>query len=215
MESWIKAALDYIPRWLDYQMRESEQPGCAIAVAHKGRVVLEQAFGHADAIRKRPLTPQHRFRVASHSKAFTAAGILRLREKDKLRLDDPVSRYVDGLHSDAAAATIGQLLSHSAGLIRDGTFRRDDPETFVSTIDGIFVARPQLWGFAYTETDAWVVRVGRFDDQVMSFAGDLADMIEEHPTIEADIRVANLAAREEEEAALSSCSPGAASRSRS
>lgn len=120
METWVKAALDYIPRWLDYQMRESEQPGCAVAVAHKGRVVLEQAFGHANAIKKRPLTPQHRFRVASHSKSFTAAGILRLRERDKLRLDDPVARYVDGLHADVGAATVGQLLSHSAGLIRDG-----------------------------------------------------------------------------------------------
>ena len=120
METWTKAALDYIPRWLEYQMRRSEQPGCVVAVAYKGRVVLEQAFGHADLAKKKRLTPQHRFRVASHSKSFTAAGILRLRERDKLRLDDPVGRYVEDLHPDVAAATVGQLLSHSAGLIRDG-----------------------------------------------------------------------------------------------
>src|SRR5215470_17103965 len=34
-----------------------------------------------------PLTPRYRFRVASHSKSFTAAGIMKLRDKDKLRLD--------------------------------------------------------------------------------------------------------------------------------
>ena len=120
MEKWLKPALDYLPRWLDYQVREFDQPGCAIAVAHRGRVVLEHAVGHADAVKKRPLTPRHRFRVASHSKSFTAAGVMLLRERDKLRLDDPVGRYVDGLHPAVADATLQQLLSHSAGLVRDG-----------------------------------------------------------------------------------------------
>lgn len=120
MKTWLNAALDYIPRWIEHQMRLSEQPGCAIAVAHRGTVVLEQAFGVADLATGEPLTPRHRLRVASHSKSFTAAGILKLREADRLRLDDPVGRYVNGLHPKVAAATIAQLMSHSAGLIRDG-----------------------------------------------------------------------------------------------
>ena len=74
MDDWLKPALDYIPQWLEYQMRETEQPGCVIAIVHKGRVVLERAFGHADIVARTPLTPRHRFRVASHSKTFTAAG---------------------------------------------------------------------------------------------------------------------------------------------
>ncbi len=120
MPTWLNAALDYMPRWMEFQMRQSEQPGCVMAVAHKGRVVLEQAFGAADAVKRKALTPRHRFRVASHSKSFTAAGIMKLREADRVRLDDPVGRYVKGLHPDVAAATLMQLLSHSAGLIRDG-----------------------------------------------------------------------------------------------
>ncbi|HEY9568815.1 MAG TPA: serine hydrolase domain-containing protein, partial [Thalassobaculum sp.] len=120
MEDWLKAALDYVPRWLEHQMRASEQPGCVIAIARRGRVVLERAFGVADLATGEPLTPRHRFRVASHSKTFTATGILRLREAGRLRLDDPAGDHVSGLHPQVAAATVGQLLSHSAGLIRDG-----------------------------------------------------------------------------------------------
>ncbi|HUN49836.1 MAG TPA: serine hydrolase domain-containing protein [Candidatus Sulfotelmatobacter sp.] len=120
MERWLGAALDYIPRWLEFQMRLSAQPGVALAIAHNGRIVLEQAHGHADLQRGRALTPRHRFRVASHSKSFTAAGIMRLRERGKLTLDDAIGRYVDGLHPKIAAATIAQLLSHSAGIVRDG-----------------------------------------------------------------------------------------------
>lgn len=120
MHDWLKAALDYVPRWLDYQMRETEQPGCSVAVAFKGRVVLEQAFGYADASKRKALTPGHRFRAASHSKSFAAAGVLKLREANRVRLDDPVGRYIEDLHRDVAEVTLAQLLSHSAGLIRDG-----------------------------------------------------------------------------------------------
>ena len=120
MDRWLGAALDYIPHWLEFQMRQSEQPGCVIAVAQRGRIVLERAFGHADLIAGTALTPRHRFRVASHSKSFTASGIMKLREQGKLRLDDPVGQYLGDLHKAVARVTIAQLLSHSAGLMRDG-----------------------------------------------------------------------------------------------
>jgi len=121
LDHWLKPALDYIPQWLEYQLRETEQPGCVIAVVHKGQIVLERAFGYADLVGRVPLTPGHRFRVASHSKSFTAAGIMKLREEGKLGLDDRVGRHVEGLHPEIAAATIGQVLSHSAGIVRDGS----------------------------------------------------------------------------------------------
>jgi CubicO group peptidase (beta-lactamase class C family) len=121
MERWLAPALAYIPAWLEYQMRLTRQPGCVIAIAHKGQIVLEQAFGHANAVKGVALTPQHRFRVASHSKSFTAAAIMKLCEAGRLRLDDHAGKYVKGLHRMVARATIAQLLSHSAGIIRDGT----------------------------------------------------------------------------------------------
>jgi D-alanyl-D-alanine carboxypeptidase len=121
VEDWLESALDYIPQWLEYQMRETEHPGCVLVLVHDGRVVLERAFGHADIVRRVPMTPRHRFRVASHSKTFSAAGILKLREQRKLSLDDRAGQYVEGLHPAIVEATIAQLLSHSAGIIRDGT----------------------------------------------------------------------------------------------
>ena len=120
MEGWLEAALDYVPRWIELQRQLLEQPGCAVAVAHRGEVVLEAAFGLADIASGEPLTPRHRFRVASHSKSFTATGILKLRDQGRLRLDDAAGVHVSGLHDAVAGITIAQLLSHSAGLVRDG-----------------------------------------------------------------------------------------------
>jgi D-alanyl-D-alanine carboxypeptidase len=85
MAEWLDAALDYIPSWLEFQLRVLALPGCAIAIAHGGKIVLDRAFGYADTVRREPLTPRHRFRAASHAKSFTAAGILKLRETAKLR----------------------------------------------------------------------------------------------------------------------------------
>ena len=129
MPAWLDAALQYIPRWLEFQMRLHEQPGCVIAIAYRGELVHEQAFG--------PLTPRHRFRVASHSKSFTAAGILKLVERGELRLNDPVGRHVGGLHRALARATLAELLSHRAGVVRDGPDAGQfvDRRAFLSTAE--------------------------------------------------------------------------------
>lgn len=121
MDTWLKAALAYIPQWLAYAMRQHQQAGCSLAVAQHGKLVGEWAFGHADRDRDEPLTPRHCFRVASHSKTFTATALMKLREQGRCRLDDPIGQYVPGLQADVAAATLSQLLSHTAGLVRDGT----------------------------------------------------------------------------------------------
>jgi CubicO group peptidase (beta-lactamase class C family) len=120
LPAWLPPALAYVPQWLDYQMRATEQPGCAVAVAYRGQIVLEAAFGHADIGTGELLTPRHRFRVASHSKSFTAAAIMKLREQGRVKLDDAVGQYVSGLNPEIALATVGQLLSHTAGIVRDG-----------------------------------------------------------------------------------------------
>lgn len=119
-QRWLAGALDYLPRWLELQMRLSEQPGCAIALTHKGKLVFEQALGHADLRRNITLTPRHRFRVASHSKSFTAAGLLKLREQGQVKLDQAIGDFVPDLHPVMAAVTLAQLLSHSSGAVRDG-----------------------------------------------------------------------------------------------
>ena len=120
MDPGIRAAIEYIPSWIEFQMRQHQQPGCSIAITVDGRVVLEQAFGYANLANRDPLTARHRFRVASHSKTFTAAGVMKLRDQDKLGLDDPIGMYVQSLPGAISKRTISQCLSHTAGLVRDG-----------------------------------------------------------------------------------------------
>ncbi|TQF38793.1 beta lactamase [Bradyrhizobium sp. UNPF46] len=120
MDKWLRSAIDYIGSWIEFQLTTIQQPGVIVAFAHRGEIVAEHAFGLANLDTGEKLTPRHLCRIASLSKSFTAAGIMKLREQRKLRLDDAVGQYVGGLHPRVAETTIAQVLSHSAGLTRDG-----------------------------------------------------------------------------------------------
>ncbi|MFO7654480.1 MAG: serine hydrolase domain-containing protein [Candidatus Krumholzibacteriia bacterium] len=71
-----------------------------------------------------PLTPAHTFRIASNTKPYTAAAVLRLVEQGRLGLDDPLARHLpreqrsllaaDGYDLDAM--TLRQVLGHTSGL---------------------------------------------------------------------------------------------------
>ncbi len=120
MQPWLSPALAYVESWLAFQRRHHDQPGVSVAIAAGGEIALEAAFGSADLATGEALTPRHGFRIASHSKSFTSAGLLRLVEAGRLRLDDKVGSLIDGLHPEIAAVSLGQVLSNSAGLTRDG-----------------------------------------------------------------------------------------------
>jgi D-alanyl-D-alanine carboxypeptidase len=121
VSDWLSPAVEYIASWIELQRRHLDLPGIAIAIRDHAGIRLDAAFGVADLATGARLTPRHRFRVASHSKTFTAVAILKLKEAGRLRLDDPVGQYVDGLAPRIGEATIAQLLSHTAGICRDGS----------------------------------------------------------------------------------------------
>ncbi|MGY1749506.1 serine hydrolase domain-containing protein [Modestobacter sp. SYSU DS0511] len=116
----VAAAAPYLESWLEHQRRRGRVPGVQAAIRVGGRLVLDVALGVADETAGAPLTPRHLFRVASHSKTFTATAVLQLVEAGRLRLDDPVGSWVPGLPAGVAAVTVRELLGHQSGLLRDG-----------------------------------------------------------------------------------------------
>lgn len=117
-------SVDYIKSWLRFRYEREEIPGFAAAIAHKGEILMNEAYGYADLEKRIKLTPQHIFRIASHSKTFTATALMQLQEQGKLRIDDYVTDYLPWLkdHKDKRwqKITLRQLMSHGAGVIRDG-----------------------------------------------------------------------------------------------
>jgi D-alanyl-D-alanine carboxypeptidase len=116
-------AAPYLESWLEHQRRRMRVPGVQAAVRVGNRVVLDTALGRADETTGEVLTTGHLFRIASHSKTFTATAVLQLVEAGRMRLDDPIGRWVPALAERApavAAVTVRELLGHQAGVVRDG-----------------------------------------------------------------------------------------------
>lgn len=106
----------------------ADGPGAAMLVLKGDRVVFRQARGMADIELGVPLDPDQTFRIASITKTFTAATVVRLAQQGKLSLDDPLSRFLPDFPG-ASRITIRRMLNHTAGLsdVPSGTsvFRRD------------------------------------------------------------------------------------------
>src|SRR5215510_14629108 len=110
--------------WMEGQIAYRGLPGIAVGVVSDQELVWAKGFGFANLEAKTPMTPATKFRMASHSKLFTAIAIMQLREQGKLRLDDPVEKHLTWFKAkpagdDDGPITIEQLLSHSSGMQRE------------------------------------------------------------------------------------------------
>jgi D-alanyl-D-alanine carboxypeptidase len=120
----VQAQIDLFSAWLEGQIAIRGLPGIVAGVVSGDDLVWAQGFGYADVESERPMETDTRFRMASHSKLFTATAIMQLREEGRVRLDDPVTDYLPWFTFQAPSpddppVTIEHLLTHSSGLPRE------------------------------------------------------------------------------------------------
>jgi CubicO group peptidase (beta-lactamase class C family) len=103
---------------LDRYLSELNRLGYSgsVVVAQHGEVVLNKGYGLADRAHGTPFTSDTLFDIASISKPFTAAAVLRLEMQGKLKVEDPIKRFFPEAPPDKAGITLHQLLTHTAGL---------------------------------------------------------------------------------------------------
>jgi CubicO group peptidase (beta-lactamase class C family) len=92
------------------------QPGAALIVRKGGQTLVRKAFGMANLELQAPLQPEHVFALASLSKPFTAAAVLKLAEEHRLSIDDDITRFLPAYPTHGARITIEHLLTHTSGL---------------------------------------------------------------------------------------------------
>jgi CubicO group peptidase (beta-lactamase class C family) len=85
-----------------------------VLVADHGKIIYQNEKGYSDIGTHRLFTAATRFQLASLSKVFTAVAVMQEVEKGKLKLDDPLVKYLPSF--PYPEITIRQLLSHTSGL---------------------------------------------------------------------------------------------------
>lgn len=111
----IEAVADSVAR---ERLAAGVTPGMAVAVGKDGEVIFSKGYGQADlemGVSARAETVYH---IASITKQFTAAAVMRLVEQGKLSLDDSITEYLPDFPTQGHRITVRHLLNHTSG-IRD------------------------------------------------------------------------------------------------
>ncbi len=99
----------------------------AVLVAQNGTVLLSKGYGMANDACSVPNTPQTVFRIASNTKQFTAAAIMKLQEQGRLNVTDLITKYIPDAPPQWKDIRIDELLNHTSGMPREGGYDVTDP----------------------------------------------------------------------------------------
>jgi len=129
-----QAGIDQIDARLQDAVDTQEIPGVVAIVANSKEILYHQAFGKRDVLKGLQMEKDTIFGIASMTKPVTSVAVMRLVEEGKLKLDDPVSRYLSSLKELEVLSTfeeetgrytaqpvtrevtIRHLLTHTSGL---------------------------------------------------------------------------------------------------
>ncbi len=107
--------------YYDQAMRKHGIVGSSFMLLQDGQVIAQEFFGMANQEKQQPVDENTIYHWASITKTFTAIAIMQLRDRGRLKLDDPIVKYVPELRAvhnpfgEMEAITIKQLMTHSSG----------------------------------------------------------------------------------------------------
>jgi CubicO group peptidase (beta-lactamase class C family) len=104
-----------IDRFLKKNFKSGE-PGVAVLAVLNHKVVLRKGYGMGDLEHGVSLSPKHVFRIGSITKQFTAAAIMMLVDEGKLKVSDPLTKYLEDYPTHGYTITIEHLLNHTSGI---------------------------------------------------------------------------------------------------
>lgn len=94
----------------------STTPGGVVGIIKDGRFIFKKAYGLANFETKEPNKTSTLFNLASVSKQFTAAAILKLANEKKLNLNDDIRKYLTDFPDYGYTITIDNLIHHTCGI---------------------------------------------------------------------------------------------------
>jgi CubicO group peptidase (beta-lactamase class C family) len=111
------AALRRVADEVDRYVKAGTVVGAELLVIKNRKTVLHEAYGHRNREEKLPVTRDTIFNIRSMTKPITGVAVQILVDEGKIRLEDPVAKYLPGFDNDKSRTiTIKQLLQHRSGL---------------------------------------------------------------------------------------------------
>jgi CubicO group peptidase (beta-lactamase class C family) len=120
----------------------------SVLVAQHGKVLFSKSYGWADAEWNIPNSSTSRFNIASVTKQFTAASILVLEERGKLKTEDPVKKYLPDAPAAWDKVTIYNLLTMTSGIAGDAAkYEPGHPDRLVFRDEPLAFKPGEKWDY--------------------------------------------------------------------
>jgi CubicO group peptidase (beta-lactamase class C family) len=119
---------DAVDVYIKASMSRQHIPGLTLAVIHDGKIKKARGYGLASVELNVAARPETVYELASATKPFVATAVMLLVRDGRIRLDDPVGKFVENVPGTWKGVTVRHLLTHTSG-IKDylGDLRRDFP----------------------------------------------------------------------------------------
>ncbi|UHO38881.1 beta-lactamase family protein [Chryseobacterium capnotolerans] len=104
---------------IDSLMKSANQSGAFngnILVSKNNKIIYNVSFGYTDATKTKKLTPYYKFNIGSITKEFSGVALLQLQEQGKLKIEDPISKYIPELPKWANEVSLKDLLQYTSGI---------------------------------------------------------------------------------------------------
>jgi CubicO group peptidase (beta-lactamase class C family) len=163
----------------------SKLAGAVVLVADREKVLTLEAVGFGDVAARKPMRPDSLFWIASQSKPITATALMMLVDEGKVRLDDPVDKYLREFKDQWVAVerdqghillkrpkqrvTVRHLLSHTSGLPFKSALEQPTLDGLpLRVAAGSYAMTPLQWepGSQYQYSNAGINTAGRIIEVV-------------------------------------------------
>jgi len=120
---------------LQHFVDENIMAGAVMLVADKDKILDIETVGYSDLATKKPIKPNDIFWIASMSKAITSAALMMLVDEGKVKLDDPVEKYIPEIKNVKVLDTNGVLVEPNHPVIIREILSHTSGMRFLNTMD--------------------------------------------------------------------------------
>lgn len=171
--------IDGIGTAMQQMVASNEIAGAVTVVVSKDKVLHLENTGLADVASKRPMAPDTLFWIASMTKPVTGVAVLMLQDEGKLKVSDPVAKYLPEFANlktpsgKPANLTITQILTHTSGLGEARGPEADKARTLADLVP-IWIAAPMQYepGARWQYTQSGINAAGRIVEVVSGMSFD-------------------------------------------
>ncbi len=145
-----------IDTYIKTTMKQHGIPGVALAVVKKGRIIHHNYYGKSNIEHSVPVNKRTVFYLFSTTKIIVATGVFHLIDRKRITLEDPISKYVNGLPDTWKRVKIKHLLSYSSGLPQI-QFEKSEKLAAQKTFKQKLEYNPgERW--SYSQTNYWLLK---------------------------------------------------------